>query len=74
PYEQRAATSGIRLGTPIVTRRGMCVEEMGSISGLVTGVLREVKIVSDSEYKMDEFFKERIRTQIKELCGRFPLH
>ena len=74
PYEQRAATSGIRLGTPIVTHRGMCVEEMDSISGLVAGVLREVKVVSDSEYKIDASFKEQIRTQIKDLCGRFPVH
>jgi glycine hydroxymethyltransferase len=75
PYEDKppAITSGIRLGTPIVTRRGMSVEEMDSISGLVTGVLREVKIVSDGEYKIDASFKEQIKTQITDLCGRFPL-
>lgn len=76
PYENKPAaiTSGIRLGTPIVTKRKMGIEEIDIISDLTGAILKRVKVVSDSEYKIDASFKEQIRTQIKDLCGRFPLH
>jgi len=75
PYDKRPSTitSGIRLGTPIVTKRGMGVEEIGSISALIDVVLKEVKIVSDSECGIDESFKEKIKEQVKDLCSEFPI-
>ncbi len=75
PYDKRPSTitSGIRLGTPIVTKRGMGVDEMDSISALIDAVLKKVKIVSDSECRIDESFKEQTRGQVKDLCSRFPM-
>ena len=75
PYEsgKSMVCSGIRLGTPIVTRNGMGDKEMASISTMIDAVLKEVKIISESEYKIDESFKERMRKQVKDLCGRFPM-
>jgi glycine hydroxymethyltransferase len=75
PYDKRTSTitSGIRLGTPIVTKRKMGVEEMGSISALIDAVLKKVKILSDSEYRIDESFKEKMEEQVKDLCSKFPM-
>ena len=75
PYDKKPAsiTSGIRLGTPVVTKNGMGVEEMDSISAMIDAVLKEVKIISDTEYSIDESFREQMRDQVKELCSRFPM-
>ncbi len=75
PYDKRPAlsTSGIRLGTPIVTKNGMGGEEMDKASELIDAVLRKVKIISDREYEMDESLRNDIRDKVKQLCGRFPV-
>jgi glycine/serine hydroxymethyltransferase len=66
-------TSGIRLGTPIVTRNGMGPKEMESISALMDSVLKGVEIVSDSEYTIDNSFKEQTQLKVKDLCSRFGM-
>ncbi|MFQ5769538.1 MAG: serine hydroxymethyltransferase, partial [bacterium] len=50
PYEREgpAVASGIRLGTPIVTKNGMGTKEMESISALIAAVLKRVEIISDN--------------------------
>jgi len=75
PYDKRPAsiTSGIRLGTPIVTRNGMGPEEMHIIAGMTDSILREAKLSSETEYTLDEAFSRDKRQQAAELCGRFPL-
>ena len=75
PYDTRSASvaSGIRLGTPIVTRNGMGVEQMDGIAEMINSVLRHVKIINEAEYEMDEAFRNDIRTQVKDLCDRFPM-
>jgi glycine hydroxymethyltransferase len=74
PYEERTVVaSGIRLGTPIVTKNGMGTKEIEGISALIDTVLKGVEVVSDSEYKIDESFKEQISTKVKDLCSRFPM-
>jgi len=57
-------TSGIRLGTPIVSTRGMGVREMGEIVSLMDSVLKSPQ---------DEKILKKVRAQVKALCGRFPL-
>jgi len=75
PYDRKNSklTSGIRLGTPIVTRSGMGAEEMVKISSLIDAVLRRVKIISESEYEIDDSFKKESREKVKKLCSRFPI-
>jgi len=75
PYDKRrdTVTSGIRLGTPIVTKNGMGADEMDRISGLMDAILKRVKIINDTEYKIDKSFKEESRDKVKELCRKYPV-
>ncbi|NCC49339.1 MAG: serine hydroxymethyltransferase, partial [Clostridia bacterium] len=56
-------TSGIRLGTPAVTTRGMNEDDMDIIAELIS-MARE-----ESEEQL-----QRIRDGVAELCARYPLY
>ncbi len=73
PYDKKPAlvSSGIRLGTAIVTKAGMTAKEMDTISAMIDAVLKKVKINSDTEYEIDESFKNDMRDKVKGLCSRF---
>ena len=66
PYDEKppAVASGIRLGTPIVSTRGMREAEMREIVGLVDRVL---------QHRQDPAMLEEVRTQANALCSRFPI-
>jgi len=75
PYDSRSAavTSGLRLGTPIVTRNGMGPEQMGVIAGLIDTALRSVKIISERKYEIEDALKDDTRHKVMELCREFPM-
>ncbi len=75
PYDTKdtTITSGIRLGTHIVTRNGMGAEEMAAVSAMIDEVLQRVKVINDRQYEIDESFKKESRERAKELCSKFPL-
>ena len=56
-------TSGIRIGTPAVTTRGMKEEEMRLIAKLITRIIRE------GETAIPE-----VKRAVLELCAKFPLY
>ena len=66
PYDEKppAVASGIRLGTPIVSTRGMKEAEMKEIVDLVDRVL---------QHRHDTAVLEQIRGQARALCSRFPI-
>ncbi|RMH37595.1 MAG: serine hydroxymethyltransferase [Nitrospirae bacterium] len=65
PYDERppAVASGIRLGTPIVSTRGMGQTEMDTIVSWADEVL---------QHPQDARLHRRIRAEVKRLCSRFP--
>jgi len=75
PYDTKsmAVASGVRLGTPIVTKNGMGAAEMHRISELIDAVLKGVRVVTNSEYRIDESLSSEIRNKVRQLSGRFPM-
>ncbi len=67
PYDPKSPfiTSGIRLGTPALTTRGMGEEEMREIAELIYETIKE----RDSEAKLS-----LIRKRVSEICARFPIY
>ena len=66
PYDEKppAVASGIRLGSPIVSTRGMREPEMKQIVELVDRVL---------QHRQETEVLEDVRIQAKALCARFPI-
>ncbi len=67
PFETRGPmlTSGIRIGTPSVTTRGMKAPEMETIAGLIAHVLQNLS---------DEKIIESTKKKVFEICEAFPLY
>jgi glycine hydroxymethyltransferase len=74
PYDPHNAriTSGVRLGTPIVTRNGMGPAEMEIIARLVDGVLAHVEMAGEREYRLPETVGKEAAARVQQLCARFP--
>jgi glycine hydroxymethyltransferase len=66
PFETRSPfqASGIRLGTPAVTTRGMKEPEMAAIADMISEVLLDIKNL-DTAHK--------VRERVRELTARYPL-
>ncbi|MFU8897247.1 MAG: serine hydroxymethyltransferase, partial [Gammaproteobacteria bacterium] len=58
-------TSGLRMGTPAVTTRGFGEAECRTLAGWIADVLDNLE---------DEDVIRRVRGQVLELCGRFPVY
>jgi glycine hydroxymethyltransferase len=65
PFDPRKPfdPSGIRLGTPAVTSRGMAAPEMKVIANFIADVV---------EHPADDKLIDRVAAQVRELCGKFP--
>ncbi len=58
-------TSGLRLGTPAITTRGFGSDETRLLCGWIADILDDI----ENEETID-----RVRGQVLELCGRFPVY
>ena len=67
PFDKRGPqiTSGVRIGTPALTTRGMKEEEMKVVADLIKKVL---------EQPDNEKIHKEVRSVVSELCGRFPIY
>jgi len=57
--------SGVRIGVPAVTTRGMKEEDMERIAGWINEVAENID---------DKVFLRRMRKEVKTFCKKFPLH
>lgn len=66
PFDQRKPihTSGLRIGTPATTTRGMGPAEMKTIAGWIDRVLKN---------EGDSATINTVRGEVRELCDQFPL-
>ncbi len=67
PFETKSpmVTSGVRIGTPAVTTRGMREPEMAQIAALIDQVLANLGATA---------IEARVRGEVQELTNRFPLY
>ena len=56
--------SGLRIGTPALTTRGMKEGEMAAIADMISEVLVDVKNVETAH---------KVRQRVRELTAKFPL-
>ena len=67
PFETRSpfVTSGVRIGTPALTTRGMKEQEMEQIGEMIIQTLDKIE---------DDNFHKETRKKVRDLCDEFPLH
>jgi glycine hydroxymethyltransferase len=67
PFDTRSpmVTSGIRLGSPALTTRGMREAEMRTVAALIAEVLADVE---------DAGRQARVAGKVRELCAAYPLY
>ena len=67
PFDKKSpmVTSGIRIGTPALTTRGMRESEMGKISEFINNVIINID---------NDIILKKIRGEVEELCSEYPLN
>jgi len=67
PFDTKSpmVTSGVRLGTPALTTRGMKEEEMRTIAGLIASIINDME---------NESLIGEVRQEVGRLCEAFPLY
>jgi len=58
-------TSGLRIGTPAISRRGFAVEQAQQLTGWICDILDDIN---------NDEIKNNVREQVKMLCAEFPVY
>ena len=62
-------TSGLRIGTPAITTRGFKEAETAELTSWIADILDDLQEAADIESVIN-----RVRGQVLELCGRYPVY
>ena len=75
PYDTRpmSVTSGMRLGTPIVTKNNMQDTQMDAIFEMINIVLNNTVTLDEKNYKVDPSAKKQTLENVAMLCNKFPI-
>lgn len=67
PRETRSPfiTSGVRIGTPALTTRGMKEKDMQTIGSWISQVLKDIE---------NEGLQKEVKVEVKKLCEKFPIY
>ena len=68
--ETPTVTSGIRLGTPAATTRGVGTEEFKQVGELITRVLDGLAANPEDNSKIEQ----QVRAEVLDLCRKFPIY
>ncbi len=76
PFETKSpfVTSGIRLGTPAITTRGLGVTEMQKIAGWICEVCDSLKAQAGEKRELPQDVAAKLSKEVKALCERFPIY
>ena len=76
PYDKRSAlvTSGIRIGTPAITTRGMGTDEIDVIAEALDELFLHTKEDENNMPIIPDWIKREVKPAIDELCLKFPLY
>jgi glycine hydroxymethyltransferase len=76
PFETKSpfVTSGIRIGTPAVTTRGLGLPEMQKIAGWVGEVCDKLKSQPVEGRTLPPEFIAKIKGEVGALCAKFPIY
>ncbi|HHB93209.1 MAG TPA: serine hydroxymethyltransferase [Thioploca sp.] len=58
-------TSGLRIGTPAITTRGLGIEESSQVAGWICDIIDDVENIE---------LQAEVKTKVLELCSRFPVY
>lgn len=72
PYDEQKPwiTSGIRLGTPACTTRGLGLSEFKLVGELINEVLVGLK----NNKQDNSIVENKVKSRVKELCAKFPIY
>jgi glycine hydroxymethyltransferase len=67
PFDKKSpfVTSGIRIGSPAITTRGMGEGEMVQIINFIDKIINNIE---------DESIIKKVKTEVQTLCSLFPLY
>jgi glycine hydroxymethyltransferase len=75
PFDTRKPqiTSGLRIGVPSVTSRGIKEKEIKLVCKLIDEILSNINVINDKEYELNQKIKKSVLLEIKKLTTNFPI-